>query len=217
MADVLPERKSERGYIRMLPWNENQNEGTFACSPGTKTGTRVHSPKPPFYETALLSPGELSENVVTSFGRPCAPSSVGFHRSDCGQGGSRLLQPLSHLCYVLVAQGSWTLQHSFRTAEPPGVHRVKQGGRAKPGRFGSFSFAMKNRHFGGACSWILAGKARKCGRFWVFACVPNPGKQSIWRQCPPSARKQSTKKLPNRPGFYPCTVKQMRTPTCMQI
>ena len=73
--------------------------------------------------------------------------------------------------------------------------------RAKPGRFGSLAFAIKNRHFGGECSWILVGKARKCGRFWVFACVPNPGKQSIWRQCPPSARKQSTKKLPNRPGF----------------
>ena len=28
------------------------------CSPGTKTGTRVRSPKPPFYETALLSPSE---------------------------------------------------------------------------------------------------------------------------------------------------------------
>ena len=26
--------------------------------PGTKTGTRVRSPKPPFYETALLSPSE---------------------------------------------------------------------------------------------------------------------------------------------------------------
>ena len=63
------------------------------------------------------------------------------------------------------------------------------------------AFAMKNRHFGGECPWILAGKARKCGRFWVFACVPNPGKQSIWRQHPPSARKQSTKKLPNRPSF----------------
>ena len=73
--------------------------------------------------------------------------------------------------------------------------------RAKTGRFGSLAFAMKNRHFGGECSWILAGKERKCGRFWVFACVPNPGQQSIWRQCPPSARKQSTKKLPNRPGF----------------
>ena len=69
------------------------------------------------------------------------------------------------------------------------------------GRFGSLAFAMKNRHFGGECSWILAGKARKCGRFWVFARAPNPGKQSIWRQCPPCARKESTKKLPNRPGF----------------
>ena len=28
------------------------------CSPGTKTGTRVRSPKPPFYETALLSPSD---------------------------------------------------------------------------------------------------------------------------------------------------------------
>ena len=56
----------------MFPRNENRNEGTFGCSPGTKTGTRVrshvpperktgtraHSPKPPFYETALLSPLE---------------------------------------------------------------------------------------------------------------------------------------------------------------
>ena len=57
-ADVLPERKPERGYVRMFPRNEKRNEGTFACSPGTKTGTRVHSPKPPFYETILLSPGE---------------------------------------------------------------------------------------------------------------------------------------------------------------
>ena len=53
--DVPPERKPERGYIRMLPRNENGNEGRFGCSPGTKTGTRVLSPKPPFYETALLS------------------------------------------------------------------------------------------------------------------------------------------------------------------
>ena len=51
------------------------------------------------------------------------------------------------------------------------------GRRAKPGRFGSLVFAMKNRHLWGECSWILAGKARKYGRFWVFACVPNPGKQ----------------------------------------
>ena len=74
-------------------------------------------------------------------------------------------------------------------------------GRAKPGRFGSLAFAMKNRHFGGENSRILAGKARKCGRFWVLACVQNPSKQSIWRQCPPSAGKQNTKKMPNRPVF----------------
>ena len=73
--------------------------------------------------------------------------------------------------------------------------------RAKPGRFGSLAFAMKNRHFGGECSWMRAGEARKCVKFWVFACVPNPGKQSIWRQCSPNAWKQSTKNLPNRPGF----------------
>ena len=36
LADVPPERKPERGYIRMFPRNENRNEGTFACSPGTK-------------------------------------------------------------------------------------------------------------------------------------------------------------------------------------
>ena len=47
LADVPPERKPERGYIRMFPRNENWNEGTFAGSPRTKTRTRVHSPKPP--------------------------------------------------------------------------------------------------------------------------------------------------------------------------
>ena len=59
-ADVPPERKPEQGYIRMFPWNEkNRNEGTFTHSPGTKTGTSEYLPKPPFYETALLSPGEV--------------------------------------------------------------------------------------------------------------------------------------------------------------
>ena len=42
----------------MFPRNENRDEGTFTCSPRMKTGTRAHSPKPPFYEAALLSPGE---------------------------------------------------------------------------------------------------------------------------------------------------------------
>ena len=60
LADVPPERKPERGYIRMFPRAENRNEGAFACSPRTKkpergyirifprnakTGTRAHSPK----------------------------------------------------------------------------------------------------------------------------------------------------------------------------
>ena len=31
----------------MFPRNENRNEGTFGCSPGTKTGTRVCSDVPP--------------------------------------------------------------------------------------------------------------------------------------------------------------------------
>ena len=46
LADVPPERKPERGYIRMFPRNENRNEGTFGCSPRTKTGTRVRSHVP---------------------------------------------------------------------------------------------------------------------------------------------------------------------------
>ena len=34
-------------FWRMFPRNENQNEGTFGCSPGTKEGTRVRSHVPP--------------------------------------------------------------------------------------------------------------------------------------------------------------------------
>ena len=63
-----PERKPERGYVRMFPWNKNWNEGTFACSPGTKTGTRARSPKPPFYETARLSPSESIRVSQTCLG-----------------------------------------------------------------------------------------------------------------------------------------------------
>ena len=47
------------GTFGCSPGTKNQNEGTFGCSPRTKTATRVHSSKPPFYETALLSPSEL--------------------------------------------------------------------------------------------------------------------------------------------------------------
>ena len=59
----------------MFPRNENRNEGAFACSPRTKTGTRAHSPKPPFYETALLSPLNKFGSIL---GR-CSPTNlVGF-------------------------------------------------------------------------------------------------------------------------------------------
>ena len=53
LADVPPERKLERRYIRMLPRNENRNEGTCTSSPGTKT--RTSFTKTTLYETALLS------------------------------------------------------------------------------------------------------------------------------------------------------------------
>ena len=61
-------------FWRMFPRNENRNEGTFGCSPGTKTGTRVRSPKPPFYQTALLSPSGIYwgggvKNIEFSVGR----------------------------------------------------------------------------------------------------------------------------------------------------
>ena len=57
------------GFWRMFP----RNEGT----PRTKTGTRVHSLKPPFYETALLSPFEFSaRNKNTVFPKHC------FHNPD---------------------------------------------------------------------------------------------------------------------------------------
>ena len=42
-----------------------QKGGFGRCSPGTKTRTRVRSPKPPFYETALLSPSEKLVSTKT--------------------------------------------------------------------------------------------------------------------------------------------------------
>ena len=44
----LPKGWFPKGWFwQMFPRNENRNEGTFACSPGTKPGTRVRSPIPP--------------------------------------------------------------------------------------------------------------------------------------------------------------------------
>ena len=61
---------------------------------------------------------------------------------------------------------------------------------------------MKNRHFGGERSWILAGKARKRGKFWVFACVSRilvnkVSGDSVLQMLGNKGRK----KLPNRPVF----------------
>ena len=56
-----------------------QKGGFGGCSPGTKTGTRVRSPKPPFYETALLSPviyGHLIEGGCEGLIRPLTRTNV---------------------------------------------------------------------------------------------------------------------------------------------
>ena len=68
-------------------WNESRNEGTFGWSPRTKNGTsvrshvppewktrtRVHTPKSPFYETALLFPLDTicQERTNPAFSKPC--------------------------------------------------------------------------------------------------------------------------------------------------
>ena len=56
LADVAPEQKPERGYIRMFPRNE--------------TGTGVRSPKPPFYEPPFCLPVNVSirETKTVHFG-----------------------------------------------------------------------------------------------------------------------------------------------------
>ena len=53
------------GYVRMFPRNENRNEGTFACSPGTKTRTRAHSPRP--WETDFYTPQVLGGPAAILF------------------------------------------------------------------------------------------------------------------------------------------------------
>ena len=59
-----------KGWVHSdVPRNENWNEGTFACShapraPERKTGTRVRSTKPPFYEAAPSSPLDLGPRTV---------------------------------------------------------------------------------------------------------------------------------------------------------
>ena len=69
-------KNRNEGAFACSPGTKNRNEGTFACSPGTRTGTRVHSPKPPCNETALLSSGDnirggKTDPVVFSEQLPC--------------------------------------------------------------------------------------------------------------------------------------------------
>ena len=63
------ERKPNEGVFGYSPRNESRNEGTFACSPGMKTRTRVHSPKPPC--TPDFSEGERGSQHL------CCPGLTG--------------------------------------------------------------------------------------------------------------------------------------------
>ena len=53
-SDDPPERKPERGYIRMFPRNENRSEGMERKI--FETGTRAHSPKPPLITKPPFGP-----------------------------------------------------------------------------------------------------------------------------------------------------------------
>ena len=58
-SDVPPERKPERGYVRMFPQNENRNEGTFA-------------------KTTLLRNRPFNKLSPSEFGHPKTALSAGF-------------------------------------------------------------------------------------------------------------------------------------------
>ena len=78
-------RENSAGFFGGSQKGGFQKSGFGGCSPGTKTGTRVRSPKPPFYETALLSPSEFCQSAeflyrvrIVDRGvecpRPCLPT-----------------------------------------------------------------------------------------------------------------------------------------------
>ena len=60
-------------FWRMLPSTKTRNEGTCGCTPEPKMRTRVHSPKPHFYETTLrlLFPLDLTLSENLTFFREC--------------------------------------------------------------------------------------------------------------------------------------------------
>ena len=59
LADVPRLPKPERGYERRNDGTKNRNEGVKEGTTVPNTGTRAHSPKPPFYKTALLFPLDM--------------------------------------------------------------------------------------------------------------------------------------------------------------
>ena len=64
LADVPRERNPERGYIRMFPRNDNRNEGTLACSHGTKTERGYLRQNQPFTKPPFLSPNVSEPRTV---------------------------------------------------------------------------------------------------------------------------------------------------------
>ena len=77
----------------MFPGTRKRNEGTFGCSPVPKTGTRAHSPRPPFYETTLLCPLEILP--PKNLRKPRSVSYVSLHCLEnvfCHSDGSFSLQ-----------------------------------------------------------------------------------------------------------------------------
>ena len=57
LAAVPPERKPERGVHSRVNSPGTKSERGYVCMfPRNKTGTRLHSPKPPFYETVSNRP-----------------------------------------------------------------------------------------------------------------------------------------------------------------
>ena len=64
LANVPLQRKPERGYIWMFPQTEMEpgNVRMFPWNENTEWGARL--PKPPFYETALLSPNKRLPDMI---------------------------------------------------------------------------------------------------------------------------------------------------------
>ena len=111
----------QKGWFwRMFARNENRNEGTFGCSPGTKTGTRVHSHVP---SERKLERGHIRQNHSPSLAAqsaPCreakappspeptpAPKERGQQKQNCQKWG----------CLIACMFPTVEAQHALRTSE----------------------------------------------------------------------------------------------------